>query len=319
MSNCLICTLETASDTEYHPKCAKKLFESNTVPEIHYNLSDLHKLASQIVKQKVTIPGVQAKMSMEIQKQADRHAKMTITGLWGRFILKPPSDRWDQLPENEHCTLSLAAAAGIDTVPFGLIRLLSGELSFISRRIDRGADGKKIAMEDMCQLTQRLTEDKYKGSQEQIARVINQYSANPGFDLTRYYELVLFCYLTGNGDMHLKNFSMINDLKVGWKLAEAYDLLNTRLVIPAKVDPEELALTIAGKKNNFNHYVFTVFGQKIGLNDKQVNNAILNLRKKIPTLKKVINKSFLSTEMKSQYLSVITQRSSGLFDSGLNI
>src|SRR5690554_1266682 len=132
MSQCLICTLETESEKEYHPKCAKQLFESSTVPIVEYDLEDLNKLASQIVQQKVTIPGVQAKMSMEIKKHAAQHSKMTITGLWGRFILKPPSQQWQQLPENEHCTLSLASAAGIETVPFGLIRLGSGELSFLT-------------------------------------------------------------------------------------------------------------------------------------------------------------------------------------------
>ncbi len=313
MGKCLICTLETGDNGEYHPKCARRLFGSPNVPEIPYDLGDLNRLASQIVRQRVTIPGVQAKMSMEVKKQAGRHPKMTITGLWGRYILKPPSQQWDQLPENEHATLELAASAEIQTVPFGLVRLRSGELSFLTRRMDRNSAGRKMAMEDMCQLTERLTEDKYKGSHEQIARIIKKHSDNPGFDLTRYFDLVLFCYLTGNGDMHLKNFSLLEDQKSGWKLADAYDLINTRLVIPAEKDPEELALTLGGKKSNFKRTEFISFGRNIGLNQRQVDNAISNLKGKIPVFKKIISRSFLNEEMKSNYISILDQRSRVLF------
>ncbi len=313
MSKCLICTRETGDTGEYHTKCARRLFESPHVPEIPYDLEELNQLASQVVRQRVTIPGVQAKMSMEVQKQAGRHPKITITGLWGRYILKPPSQQWDQLPENEHTTLSLADAAGIQTVPFGLVRLRSGELSFLTRRIDRRSTGQKMAMEDMCQLTERLTEDKYKGSHEQISGIIKKYSDNPGFDLTRYFDLILFCYLTGNADMHLKNFSLLKEQESGWKLANAYDLINTRLVMPANKDPEELALTLGGKKSNFNRAVFISFGRNIGLNQRQVANAISNLEAKLPAFKEIISRSFLNNEMKSKYLSILDQRSQVLF------
>ena len=313
MGKCLICSLETGVNEEYHAKCARRLFGSPNAPEIPYDLDDLHRLASQIVRQRVTIPGVQAKISMAVKKQAGRHPKLTITGLWGRYILKPPSGQWDQLPENEHATLQLAVAADIQTVSFGLVRLRSGELSLLTRRMDRDSTNQKMAMEDMCQLTERLTEDKYKGSHEQIARIIKKYSDNPGFDLTRYFDLVLFCYLAGNGDMHLKNFSLLKDPDSGWMLANAYDLLNTRLVIPAEKDPEELALTLGGKKNNFQRTEFISFGKNIGLNQRQVDNAIRNLKGKIPALKEIISRSFLSEQMKSSYLSVLDKRSQVLF------
>lgn len=313
MSKCLICTLETGDHGDYHPKCARRLFESPNVPEIPYDLDELNRLVSQIVRQRVTIPGVQAKMSLEVKKQAGRHPNMTITGLWARYILKPPSQQWEQLPENEHATLGLADAAGIQTVPFGLVRLRSGELSFLTRRMDRNSAGHKMAMEDMCQLTERLTEDKYKGSHEQIARIIKKYSDNPGFDLTRYFDLVLVCYLTGNGDMHLKNFSLLKDQDTGWKLADAYDLINTRLVIPAERDPEELALTLGGKKSNFNRAVFISFGRSIGLNQRQITNAISNLEAKLPAFKEIISRSFLNEQMKSNYISILDQRSDVLF------
>ena len=204
--------------------------------------------------------------------------------------------------------MMLAEAVGLETVLFGLIHLASGELAYITKRIDRDDNGNKFAMEDMCQLTGRLTEDKYKGSHEQIAKTVKQYSSNPLFDLTRFYELVLFSFLTGNGDMHLKNFSLFNDPVIGWKLAPGYDLLNTRLVIPKEKDPDELALTLNGKKSNFNPESFDEFGKNIGLNTKQIQNIKESLFNKRATFLQTIETSFLSDEMKDAYIGVLEER-----------
>jgi len=202
----------------------------------------------------------------------------------------------------------MADELGIETVPYGLVHLKSGELAFVTRRIDRRDDGTKLAMEDMCQLTGRLTEDKYKGSHEQIAKVIKQYTANPLFDIIRFYEVVLFSYLTGNGDMHLKNYSLFKDPKIGWKYAPSYDLLSTRLVIPEKSDPEELALTVRGKKSRFKLDDFKQFGLDIGLTPKQITNEFYKLQKKKPDLESIIQQSFLSKEMKENYMKLLNER-----------
>ena len=308
MNKCLICANPVDNGEQYHKKCLKKLFGSENQPVLDVKLDQLNELAKKSVHQRVTVPGVQTKLSLEIERKAESANKLTIVGLWGRFILKPPSNKWAELPENEHCTMMLAEAAGLETVPYGLIHLASGELAYITRRIDRDDQGNKFAMEDMCQLTGRLTEDKYKGSHEQIAKAIKQFSANPVFDLTRFYELVLFSFITGNGDMHLKNFSLFNDPMVGWKLAPGYDLLNTRLVIPEEKDPEELALTLAGKKSNFNPETFKEFGIIIGLNTKQIQNIKEGLLRKRDTFLQTIKKSFLSVEKKSDYKEILKKR-----------
>lgn len=308
MSKCLICANVCKPGNEYHDTCLNELFANKRPPVLEYNFSDLTKLAKNIVQQKVTVPGVQAKLLLEIDRQVKESNKLTIVGLWGRFILKPPSNRWKELPENEHCTMMLAKSSGIETVPFGLARLKSGELSYVTRRIDRGAEGEKYAMEDMCQLTERLTEDKYKGSHEQIAKVIKKYSDNPIFDLTRYFELVLFCYITGNSDMHLKNFSLIKDPELGWKLSAGYDLLSTRLVISEKYDPEELALTVGGKKRNFTKNSFPKFGIHIGLGAKQVDNILDKINQKSLGYRDQIEISFLSTELKEKYVDLVQER-----------
>lgn len=312
MNKCLICAKPVESGEQYHPKCVQDLFGTKRQPVLEVKFDQLNKLAKRSVHQRVTVPGVQTKLSLEIDRKADSADKLTIVGLWGRFILKPPSNRWAELPANEHCTMMLAEVAGIETVPYGLIHLGSGELAYITKRIDRDDQGNKFAMEDMCQLTGRLTEDKYKGSHEQIAKTIKQYSANPIFDLTRFYELVLFTYLTGNGDMHLKNFSLFNDPVVGWKLAAGYDLLNTRLVLPEEKDTEELALTLAGKKSNFNPESFDDFGKSIGLNLKQIQNIKQNLLSYKESFIQTIEKSFLSDEMKEQYQHILVNRLSVL-------
>lgn len=312
MSRCLICTGGTPDASHYHPSCLKKLFGSRELPKVDIQSDQLLELAKKTVYQRVTVPGVQSKLSLEVEKKARGTSKLTIVGLWGRFILKPPSEKWPELPENEHCTMRMAEVAGIETVPCGLIHLASGERAYITKRIDRGDDGRKFAMEDMCQLAGRLTEDKYKGSHEQIAKVIREFSENPLYDLTRYFDLVLFSYLTGNGDMHLKNFSLLRDPFKGWNLAPAYDLLSTRLVIPAEKDPEELALTLTGKKSNFNRDSFMVFGQSIGLEKKQVTTLINNLLAKRDVFIETIDNSFLSNEKKELYRAILTKRSAKL-------
>ena len=308
MTKCLICANPVDNGEEYHSKCLQDLFGSKDKPALEVKLDQLNELAKKSVHQRVTVPGVQTKLSLEIDRKAGSADKLTIVGLWGRFILKPPSKRWPELPANEHCTMMLAEAAGLETVPFGLIHLASGELAYITKRIDRDDEGNKLALEDMCQLTGRLTEDKYKGSHEQIAKTLKHHSANPLFDMTRLYELVLFSFITGNGDMHLKNFSLFKDPIIGWKLAPGYDLLNTRLVIPKEKDPDELALTLNGKKSNFNPESFDEFGKNIGLNTKQIQNIKESLFNKRDTFLQTVETSFLSDEMKDIYIEVLEKR-----------
>jgi len=314
MNKCLICANPVDNGEQYHKKCLKELFGNKNQPVLDVKMDQLNELAKKSVHQRVTVPGVQTKLSLEIERKTESADKLTIVGLWGRFILKPPSNKWAELPANEHCTMMLAEAAGLETVPYGLIHLASGELAYITRRIDRDDLGHKFAMEDMCQLTGRLTEDKYKGSHEQIAKTIKQYSNNPLFDLTRFYELVLFSYVTGNGDMHLKNFSLFKDPVVGWKLAPGYDLLNTRLVIPEEKDSEEFALTLTGKKSNFNPDSFEEFGTTIGLNTKQIQNINEALLSKQELLHRTIEKSFLSDDMKGKYREILERRVRILID-----
>lgn len=300
MCKCLYCYKPLADgEVDYHKTCARKIFGSTSVPTLPYTRDNIKDLAREIVTASTTVTGVQAKLSLDIARgNAGEPQRFTIVGLWGRYILKPQTDRFANLPENEDLTMHMAEAAGIKTVPHSLIRFDDGELCYITRRIDRTKAGEKIAMEDMCQLSERLTEDKYKGSYERITKLIRQYSSAPLLDIVNFWEVVVFSWLTGNADMHLKNFSLY---KPGdnYILAPAYDLLSTAIAMPD--DDEELALTLCGKKKHIKRDDFEKAMQESGMDDKAIANIFNRFAKVIPRWHKMINESFLPTVLQNAY------------------
>ena len=286
-------------EVDYHKTCARKIFESTTVPVLPYTRDNIKELAREIVTASTTVTGVQAKLSLDIARgHAGEPQRFTIVGLWGRFILKPQTDRFANLPENEDITMHMAEAAGIKTVPHSLIRFADGELCYITRRVDRTKKGAKIAMEDMCQLSERLTEDKYKGSYERIAKLIRQYSYAPLLDVVNFWEVVLFSWLTGNADMHLKNFSLFRPSD-NYMLTPAYDLLSTALAMPE--DDEELALTLNGKKKRIKREDFEKAMRDSGMDEKAIANLFARFSKAIPKWHELIDVSFLPTDLQEAY------------------
>ena len=172
MQRCLYCyqPLEQGQ-TDFHPQCSKKLFGTTTPPELPYTKDDIESLALEVVRSQVTVTGVQPKLSVDLEKEANGKKRFTIVGLWGKYILKPQTELYVNLPENEDLTMHLATMVNIKTVPHSLIRFKDGSLAYITKRIDRDKKKGKIPMEDMCQLTEKLTEQKYKGSHEQIVYI----------------------------------------------------------------------------------------------------------------------------------------------------
>ena len=308
MQRCLYCyqPLEQGQ-TDFHPQCSKKLFGTTTPPELPYTKDDIESLALEVVRSQVTVTGVQPKLSVDLEKEANGKKRFTIVGLWGKYILKPQTELYVNLPENEDLTMHLATMVNIKTVPHSLIRFKDGSLAYITKRIDRDKKKGKIPMEDMCQLTEKLTEQKYKGSHEQIAKIIMLHSAYPVLDLLTYFEVLLFCYLTGNADMHLKNFSLYKPANE-YILAPAYDLLSTKLVLPDDID--ELALTLNArkrklKKSDFNHLLNTY-----KIDEKVIENIYEKYRKIVPQWLNFIDTSFLPQQMKEEYKSIINKRKS---------
>ncbi len=307
--HCLFCykPLEHI-EGDYHPRCSKKMFGTATPPILPYSESELDKLALEVIRSQITITGVQPKLSLHLAK--DGHSRnpkrFTIVGLWGGYILKPPSDIYPQLPEIEDLTMHMAEAVRINTVPHCLIRMQSGTLAYLTRRIDRSQTGK-VHMEDMCQITERLTEEKYNGSYEQIAKAILRYSVNPGLDVINFFEMVLFSFLTGNADMHLKNFSMIDiPEKGGICLAPAYDMVATALVTPN--DKEDLALTLNGKKKKITLNYFKKAFATLSVNEKVQGRMFKRFRNVIPVWERLIESSFLDNKMQSAYKQLILER-----------
>jgi serine/threonine-protein kinase HipA len=314
MSNrCLYCYLALADgEIDFHPSCSKKIFGLSTTPLLPYSEENLHELAEQIIQSQTTVTGVQPKLSLHLAsaENPNQVKRFTIVGMWGNYILKPASPHYPELAEIEDLTMHLAEIAKIKTVPHSLIRLSSGNLAYITKRIDRWKGGK-LHMEDMCQLTERLTEDKYQGSYEQIAKAILKYSVNPGLDLVNFAELILFSFITGNADMHLKNFSLIYQRDTGPVFSPAYDLLSTVLANPD--DEEDLALTLSGKKKKINRDDFNKAFNTMGLEEKQQKNIFKKMEKALPKWCEFIELSFLSREMKGAYVKLLEERFGHLF------
>lgn len=303
---CLICMMPGAVEG-YHPRCSRKFYGTPVPPALEYGLDEMERLAGNIIRAHAAIPGVQAKISLELDKPpgTGKAGRLTLVGLWGRFILKPPSRQYPALPEVESATMHLAGAVGIRTVPHAMIRLKSGELAYITRRIDRD-NGIKKAMEDMCQLTGRLTEDKYKGSMEQIGGTIHRFSTQPGLDAINFFETGLFCYLTGNADMHLKNFSLWRPAIGEIQLSPAYDLVATRLLLSK--DPEESALALNGKRKNLRRKDFDALADNLELGARSRENAYAKIAKIAEICPDVLSRSFLTGRMKKEYRILVEAR-----------
>lgn len=308
MRRCLFCYLPLESnEIDFHSACSKKMFGQAIPPELPYSVEQMQELGTEVIKSQMTVTGVQPKLSLDIvrTKTKNEPKRFSIVGLWGGYILKPPTANYPQLPEVEDLTMHLASVAKIEVVPHSLIRMQSGELAYITKRIDRLKD-RKLHMEDMCQLTERLTEDKYHGSYEQIAKTIAKYSANPGLDTVIFFEQVLFSFLTGNADMHLKNFSLIRKAGKGYSLSPAYDMVATAIVNPA--DDEDLALTLNGKKKKINRADFIKAFETLRLDQKQQENIFKKMLKAKDEWEKIIDISFLNDEFKEAYKSLLKKR-----------
>jgi serine/threonine-protein kinase HipA len=306
---CLYCykELEASSETDFHERCSLEFFGTKTAPTLAYSLNQMSELAKDVVERSVAVPGVQPKLSLSLvsDTMADGNkGRLTVVGaLGGNYIFKPPSEHYPEMPQNEHITMRIAEAFGIKTVKSSLIRLQSGELSYITKRIDRTDNGEKIHMLDMFQILEAF--DKYKSSMEKVGKAVGEYSDDTLLDQLYFFELSVFSFLTGNNDMHLKNFSMINSGNK-WVLAPAYDLLNVAIVNPN--DKEELALTLEGKKKKLRRENFERLGKALELNTKQIEGVFKRFLKNKTVAFEWINNSFLSDEYKTKYIALAQQK-----------
>lgn len=309
MSKCLYCYEDLPADVknEFHTVCAKKIFGATGVPELPYVLSEMAKLAKLVIERSVAVPGVQPKISMEIieeELKTGKSGRMTVLdALEGQYILKPPNEDFPMMPENEHLTMLLAKAFKISVVPSSLMRLKSGELCYVSKRVDRSKGGEMLHMIDFLQILG--LDDKYRGTMEQVGKKVGELSARILYDKFRFFELAIFNFIVGNNDMHLKNFSMLLSLD-GWQLSPAYDLLNVKIILTK--DEEDLALKLGGKKKKHNSGYFERFAEVLGLEKKQFNSVMLRIGSWLPEAEKLIGRSFLSPDLQEAYRKTLHER-----------
>ena len=310
MSKCLGCyqSLKNAPYIgHYHRLCSKKLFGTENPPLVDFAADDLEELAKKSISQHLGISGVQPKVSLHIdKKENDHNHRLMIVDLWGNFILKPPTHQFPDMSVVEDVTMHMAELVGLKTARHGLIQLKSKELAYVTKRFDRHNNGKKIAVEDFCQLSELLTEAKYDTSTEKAGKIILKYSSQPGLDAVTFFDLNLFCFLTGNADMHLKNFSLMQNEFGETILSPAYDLLSTRLLMTE--DQEEMALTVNGKKASIKRKDFVALGKNLQIAEKAIDNCFSRLLKQTSEMKEVIKNSFLSPELQKRFNTLIDER-----------
>lgn len=302
-------------ESDYHTSCAKKFFGSSNPPVLPYSRDNISELALKVIQNSIAVTGVQPKLSLDINRGGRQQKdKLTIVGLWGSYILKPQSEKYNSMPELEDVTMKMAAIAGIPTAEHCLIRMTDGELAYITKRMDRGKSGVKYSMLDMCQLSNRLTEHKYRGSYLQLASVVKSYSSQSMIDVQNFWKLVLFSWISGNSDMHCKNFSLI-DMKDGrgYVMAPAYDLL--AVLLTGIEDNDEMAMTLIGSGvgdtqyiGGYNRSSFVDAMEMSGVEGKYANKVI----DKMVTFKEkwydIIGKSFLSEKLKEAYFLLLENR-----------
>lgn len=308
---CLCCgkTLSTPNETGWHKACIKRFFGTTELPEIDINNETLNLLATETTNKGFTVPGVQKKLSLQLISDGSK-PRLTLVNYPTGYILKPQVEEFEALPESEQLIMEMADMAGISTVPHALIKG-SGGLAYITKRVDRNLTKDNIemlAMEDFCQLDLRLTEDKYRGSYERCAKIIKKYSSRIGIDITEFYIRLVFCFIVGNSDMHLKNFSLIETTEGSQEyiLSPAYDLLPVNANLPE--DKEQFALTMNGKKMHILKGDFLKFASTCDIPRKTAIKLIQNLVSYTPKWLKMCDDSILPDDLKERLRQIIIER-----------
>jgi len=283
----------------------ERLTELNDIP---FTAKEQRKEAASR-QSKMSIQGVQPKLNARLSV---KNQTFEVVDIHGRYIIKPQSEIYIQLPENEAITMRMAAIFGI-SIPFsGLVYSKDGSRSYFVRRFDRYGHNKKLAVEDFAQLAGRKRDTKYDFSMEKLLPVLDKFCTFPTIEKVRLFRRVLFCFVTGNEDMHLKNFSLIKNLNIT-ELSPAYDLLNTTIAMTGT--REELALPLAGKKSKITaELLFDYYAkERMELNENMIEGMKERLLELRPEMENLIRISFLNEEMQAQYLDLMAERYQRLF------
>ncbi|MBK9129745.1 MAG: HipA domain-containing protein [Phycisphaerales bacterium] len=294
---CRVC-LAPVDGTAYHRACSLELFDAPTPPTIEVEVAKLHTLALAMVGH-TSISGVQKKISLRLD--SDRHTLQVATS-GARYIFKPQAQTFPHLPENEHLTMRMAKLVGLEVPPCGLVQLADGSLAYLVRRFDRTATAK-LALEDFCQLAEKSPKDKYEGSAELCFKLVARFASEPGIEKAKLLRLLMFTWWTGNGDMHLKNLSLLTRDGVH-ALSPVYDLLCTRLVIPG----DQLALSVVGKKDRLGPAAWRALAEYAGVPPKAFARIAAAFTAALEPAAGLVGQSFLPAEMREEYVALLRER-----------
>jgi len=306
MNACGICGRLHETGILYHPSCLRRLFGKPALPSVALSHGEILAKAREMAG-RMSISGVQPKLSMSRQGS---QLLPVVEG--GQFILKPQTERFPLLPQNENLCMLIAGQLGIDVPPHGLFDLRDGSPAYIVRRFDRTADGQKLRCEDFFQILGG--NDKYAGSLERVGKKIRELSSVPGLDAQLFFERVLSSFLVGNGDAHLKNFSMLEADDGSLRLSPAYDIVCSKAVIPKEGD---CALTLNGKSDRLRRRDFETLGETLKIPQKVVADILARFAESCPMMLDEIARSRLSADLQEAVRQVVEARHQRLFGSGL--
>jgi serine/threonine-protein kinase HipA len=298
MVACVICLkpIRLPGETQ-HKTCVETLYGTDRAPRVPFSADTVVALVCDMIG-KMSISGLQEKLSLSFS--TDRTCLEPVA-VGGQFILKPQSVHLRAMPENEHLTMRLAGQCGIEISPLGLVQLSDGGLAFIIRRFDHLADGSRLAMEDFCQLAELSSRDKYEGTAELCVRILRKFVTEPKDEIAKLFRQLLFAWWTGNGDLHLKNLSILNRSDGARVLSPAYDLLCTRLIIP----DDEMALPMQGKRKEIRRKNWMVFGDYCKLSKHAVDELVGQQIEQLKPALDLVQASFLPDNQKLEYTKIL--------------
>jgi serine/threonine-protein kinase HipA len=299
---CDICGNASEDASRYHPACLRRLFGTPSLPVVDLTHAEVLARAQEMAG-RMSISGVQPKLSMS--RQGSRLVPVTDGG---QCILKPQTERFPLLPQNENLCMIIAGRMGIDVPPHGLFDLRDGSPAYIVRRFDRTQDGQKLRCEDFLQILGE--EDKYSGSLERIGKKIWELSSVPGLDAQLFFERVLLNFLLGNGDAHLKNFSLLETGDGALRLSPAYDIVCSKAVIPKETD---FAITLNGKSDKVTRRDFEKFSEALKIPSKVVADIFERFGQGHSIMSDEVSRSRLSAELQEKMQRVIEERRKRIF------
>jgi serine/threonine-protein kinase HipA len=306
MSACLVCLGDTPPDTgngRYHAACLRRLFGTEVLPRIDLDLQHLPaRVAPEIGK--MSISGMQRKALMRLSRGKE---SLVVATRRSRFILKPQLETFSHVPENEHASMLIAALVGMDVPRFGLFHLTDGSLAYVVKRYDRTARGK-LHQEDFCQLAGRPARERGRGTAAECAALVARNATEPEADLRRLFTHLLVAYWIGNGDLHLKNLSMLRGDDGAFRLAPAYDLVCTRIY-----GDKTMSLPVGTKNKDFRRRDWLDFAEMHTRMTRSDAGAVIDgLLACTARALAVLARSPLPESLRKDYARVVQKRSRSL-------